>query len=79
MKERTLSDKEQSTLSNALFVASERFQENAKTLRTEAARGDITEGARHHYNQLAEIFDGQVAETRALIALIDDADAVRLI
>lgn len=69
-----LTDSEYSSLSNALFVAAERYEDNALELRKSAARPDVTEGAKHHYTQLAEIFERQATDTRALMAKIDDAE-----
>lgn len=68
------SDKEHSLLSNMAYLAKEKYEDNAKLLREEAAKPISTPAQVHHYNQLAEIFEQQAIEAAAIIELIDEAE-----
>lgn len=78
-----LNDSEQSTLSNALLLAAEKYEANAAEFRRmkpdlEADERDNPEAMRFIHSSacdgLAEQFDLQAANTRALMEKIDELE-----
>jgi hypothetical protein len=66
------SDKQHSLLSNMAILAKQKYEENARELREAAETAEP--GPKHHYLQLAEIFEQQAMEAAAIVELIDEAE-----
>lgn len=64
---RELTESERTTLTNALYVAAERFKENAASLRKEPG-----------HTRMAEQFDQQEKDSRKLAEDIEQAESLRL-
>ncbi|KGM36175.1 hypothetical protein [Inquilinus limosus] len=78
MKRKHLTDAEQSTLTNALQVAAERFDEHVK-LFTELAEGGGNDFIRPRAAvSMAQQFERQAADTRSLLSVINGAESVKV-
>ena len=71
---RTLTESQMQTLRHALAVASERFEDDARTMQESGASLGAVNARR-----LSDQFKLQTKETRALLTLIDDADQITLL
>jgi hypothetical protein len=66
------SEREYSTLTNALAIAADRFTENAALMRQEAERDGLRPEHCNGLNSLARQFGRQAEQTRSLLAKIEE-------
>lgn len=75
---RELGQDEKDTVENALRVAAEKFEDNAKLFREVESEGGNAMLSKDAARLLAERFEQQIGDTRDVLSMVMDADLITL-
>ncbi len=68
-----MTETDRTSATNALHIAAERYEQNARDL-----RHDATDDTRHSYERLAVTFDRQAETARRLAETLENADTITI-